>query len=234
VGTGRPCRAFGNPSGVGASVRHKTLLICAFLLLSIAVAGCGSVGQHSTSDAQRWLKAGSGTEAAYTRVVRPLSVAITRRYLKLSAKLSHAAVVEEGRILASFYGEPATTTVGRRIAAFVRHYYALAALGEAKRACSMIVPRAVRAMAAEYGESGAPYLRGARLCHVLLKHLFTDDHRELEYPVTITGVLVKEGGRDAYAFVDSRRMTPSIVAVEREDGGWRMGGPIGSKVRAAE
>ena len=64
------------------------------------------------------------------------------------------------------YGQPATAPERRTVTAFVKRYYALAAVGDGARACGMLAPRLASAAREDYGHgsAGPSYLQAGYKC----------------------------------------------------------------------
>lgn len=134
---------------------------------------------------------------------------------------------DDSRILA-YYGHPASAIVSREVAAVAKRYYAAAAAGDGKRACSMMEPSLVKSIPVVYGQLGASYLRGAKTCPAVMVRMFKHRHHELIAPVTVTGVLEK--GKNAYALLGSTRIPASFIGVLHEHGAWMIDRPIGGSI----
>jgi hypothetical protein len=131
-------------------------------------------------------------------------------------------------MFAYYYGQLANQTDSRAAALVVKRYYAVASRGDARRACSMIVSSVAEGLPIEYGKYGASYLRGAKTCQAVLSRMFQHNRAELALPVTVRGVLVSGG--QGYAFVNSKKMPVSVVALKRRAGGWVIDSGLGSPV----
>jgi hypothetical protein len=130
-----------------------------------------------------------------------------------------------------FYGHPAGVSDRRAIVALVKRYYALAAAGNGKGACSMLIPGLTKSLPVEYGQLGASYLRGAKTCEAVLSRLFKHSHHELSVPVAVVGVFIK--GEDAYSPIVSSKMPTSIITLKHEHGVWVISKPLGGRVESA-
>jgi hypothetical protein len=124
-----------------------------------------------------------------------------------------------------YYGQVANVADTRRAAAVVRRYYAVAADGDARTACSLLVPPLVKGLPNEYGRLGPSYLRGAKTCQSILLRIFHRVHWALVAPITVRGFLAHE--TNGYAFVNSKKLPVSVIALERIRGSWVVAVPIG-------
>lgn len=211
-------------------VRHETAIasgkgfIAVLAAMALGVAACGCAGTRETKrgHASGASSSGSATSKSGANVAwwlryRPLSVKVTSRLIK-EPYLSVGEIREDGRIFASYYGYLANPSDAHDVTAVVRHYYSLAAVGDARDACSMIDPRVAKTFASSFGESGPRYLKGVTTCRATASLIFAHQHRELSVPIDVTGVLTR---RDlAYAIVDSRKMPASIFSLRRSSRRW--------------
>ena len=126
------------------------------------------------------------------------------------------------------FGAKASAPDEQAIAAIVKRYYAAAGASDGRKACAMIFPGFARAIPLDYGRDGSAYLRGAKTCQAVMTLLFKHLHHELSVPLTVAAVRVK--GERALAFLGSRKMPASYIALQRERGAWTIDGLIASRM----
>jgi hypothetical protein len=119
---------------------------------------------------------------------------------------------------AVLFGHPAGAVERRTITAVVLRYYAAAATGDVRKACSLLPSSLVRALPVEVGRLGPRYLRGGRTCEEILTRLFRRHHPELAAPINVTEVRVR--GDDAFALLGSKHMPASFITPKRIHGVW--------------
>lgn len=157
---------------------------------------------------------------------------MTRRLIK-DPSLSTGEIAEDGRILAAYYGYLAGRADSRAIATVVKRYYALAAAGNARAACSMIAPNVVRSLPITYDRGpGAVRSRKASSCEAIVARIFERNRAELRAPIHLTGVLTR--GANGYALFDSASAPPSIASVVRARGAWMVASPLGAPIPVAK
>jgi hypothetical protein len=124
------------------------------------------------------------------------------------------------------YGHEPSARDERALTAVVRRYSDAAAAGDGATACSLIAPTVARALPEDYGQGGAPYLRGAASCQAVMSRLFTHSHNELTGAIEVTGVRVD--GNRAYVLLGSGTRVASYVTLVREGGAWKMDVMVGA------
>jgi hypothetical protein len=122
----------------------------------------------------------------------------------------------------------ADTADMRSVAATVQRYYSAARTGNARSACSMLVPELARAIPLDYGKLGPSYLRGAKTCQALVRRLYRHYRRELSAPIAVTGVL--ELGDHAFAFIGSPLARAGYLTLQREGSAWELATLISADV----
>lgn len=127
------------------------------------------------------------------------------------------------------YGHAAGPADTRAVVALVKRYYAAAAAGDGKSACSMILPSLVKAVPEDYGKLGPQYLHGGKTCEAVLSLLFEHFHSKLAAPIGVTGVRIE--GKQAYALLGSATMSASYITVQREHGAWTINQLLGSTLQ---
>lgn len=208
--------------------------VSAVLLASLLIAACGAGNGDSSrraADAASGKRVAARTSVPWWLRTRPLGLAVTRRLLRRT-HLPAALLVEDGRILASYYGYVATPEDKRAVTAVVKRYYPVAVSGDGRRACALMASSAARSAVANFGRLGTSYLRGARTCPQVLSRMFKHRHGELTQPIAVTGVLTRAD--HAFAIVDSPKMPDSIVSLQREDGAWRVNTPLPAVIPVAK
>ena len=154
----------------------------------------------------------------------PLSLPLARRLLNYP-KLPLYLIREHALMFAYYYGQLAGAADTRRAAGVVKRYYAAAAAGDARTACSLLVPALAKGLPNEYGHQGPSYLRGANTCQSLLSRVFRRAHPALTLPITVRGLLAH--GDTGYAFVNSKKLPVSVVELQRKHGSWVVDSAIG-------
>jgi hypothetical protein len=136
---------------------------------------------------------------------------------------------DEDDMTAVVVGHSASTADTRAIAALVKRYYAAAAAGDGKRACSMMLPRLVRTIPVEYGKFGASYMRGASTCSALEARLFAHLRARITSAIRVTEVRVSNS--NAWAFFGSKTTPPEVVSLARNGASWWISEPIGTRLQ---
>jgi hypothetical protein len=106
-----------------------------------------------------------------------------------------------------------------------KRYFAVAASGDGRKACTMIVPSVAQAVALNFGRFGFPYARKAKTCQETATLIFKHLHHRLSTPVAAMNVLVN--GEHAYVLLGSRTMPTGFISLLRWHGAWLMDEPIG-------
>lgn len=116
------------------------------------------------------------------------------------------------------YGHPATSAQASLLTGIVKHYYALAAAGNAAQACSLLP----RGMAAEYAQLYKPTYLAAddKTCQAIVSGVFAHFRAQLAEPIRVVAVRVK--GTTAQVAVGSKVMRASSVMLMRQGGVWRI------------
>jgi len=116
------------------------------------------------------------------------------------------------------YGRPATSAQAILLTGIVKHYYALAAAGNAAQACSLLP----RGMAVEYAQVYKPtYLAAAdKTCQAIVAGVFAHFRAQLAEPIRVVAVRVK--GTTAQVVIGSKIMRASSVTLMRQAGVWRI------------
>jgi hypothetical protein len=134
---------------------------------------------------------------------------------------------DDSEILAGL-GHPASGAQAGATVAVVKRYYAAAVAGSGRRACSMLVPVARRAMTAEFGRFGYPYARNAKTCQQTLDSVFKHLRHVLSAPVAAMNVIVN--GDQANVLIGSKTMPAALVRLQRWHGAWLVDEPVGGDV----
>jgi hypothetical protein len=216
-------------SGVGA-VRWAGVLLA--VGLGAYASACGGTGESTATRASSAATAGgvvsrttnTGPGAKGILATKPTSQGA--RGLGLDAPVS-----PDDRRHFGFYGHPADASDRQAIVAVIKRYYAVAAEENAKKACTLIVPSLAKALPLEYGQLGAPYLRGAKTCQGVLSRMFKHGHHELSAPITVIGVFIK--GEQAYAPIDSKRLALSRITLGQVRGTWTITDPLAGRLPVA-
>jgi hypothetical protein len=159
----------------------------------------------------------------------PLGLALTRRLLGYP-RIPRSILKEHALMFAYYYGQLASAADTRKAGAAIRLYYKTAAKGDARRACSMIVPSVAKALPIDYGRDGDAYLRGAKTCQAVLGRMFRHSH-SLADSLIVRGLLTH--GAQGYAFIDSNKMPVSLIELQRSSNGWAIDSPLASPVSIA-
>jgi hypothetical protein len=132
---------------------------------------------------------------------------------------------DDGSIVA--YGHPASAADGHAVVVVVKHYYAVAAVGDSVEACSMMTPSLEKAIPEEYGEASGPaYLRGGMTCPEVMLLMFRHASNQLTRAFEVTGVRVQSN--HAYALLGSHTIPASAVSLARVGGAWKIEALLGS------
>lgn len=150
-------------------------------------------------------------------------------YLDYLPPANNTAYHDEDDEQAVHFGHAASTSEAGAVTAVVRRYYAVAATGNGARACTMLFPSVAKAVPLDYGKFGASYLHGSRTCAGVMTRLFAHDRRELAAPVRVTNVRVS--GPTALAFLGSKRIRASEIALHREGSAWRISQVLGGTLQ---
>jgi hypothetical protein len=116
------------------------------------------------------------------------------------------------------YGRPASGAETGLLTGTVKRYFALAAAGEAARACSLLP----RGLAEEFAQLYRPtYLpSGEQTCQAIISGVFAHFHSQLVEPVRVVAVRVK--GTTAQVVIGSSVMRARNVLLMRRHGVWRI------------
>jgi hypothetical protein len=126
------------------------------------------------------------------------------------------------------YGRVAGHAEARAIAAVVNRYFAAARAGDGAAACSAMASSFAKAAPDVYaGRAGPFYLRGAKSCRAVMSLAFAHFRSQLSGAVVVTGVRV-DGDGHAIAFLGSRTMPASAIAVNLERGRWKVSSLLGN------
>jgi hypothetical protein len=119
------------------------------------------------------------------------------------------------------FGREADVGETEAVRAVVTRYYAAASAHDAPAACSLLNANLARSLPEIYGQGAGPqYLRGARTCPAIVSRIFKRFQEVLSGKATVTGVRIK--GMQAQAFVGSKTMPASEIALEREGPSWKI------------
>jgi hypothetical protein len=140
-----------------------------------------------------------------------------------------------GRYASGFYdyddgyflsrGHEAGPAERRAIAALVTRYYKAAREGDGQLACSLLYRSIAESLSEDYGgPSGPSYLRGDKTCAEVLEGVFKHAAAKVLAPIEIHEVRL-EGARGV-AFLASKTMPTSSIAVSREEGPWKLVGVL--------
>jgi hypothetical protein len=208
----------------------RLLVLLATALVSVGAGACGGVGKAAGS-ASRTQSNSTVSGDTPIGTASGASTASTRSYLDdadqdIGGTRENRGYrdTDDSRVL--LYGHAASPTERARITSIVKRYYAVAASGDGRTACSMLPPSLVRALPQDYGERGLPYLRGAKTCQAVMERLFAHSHSELSAPVAVTGVLVNHNY--AYTLLGSPKMRASYITLHRERGVWTINTLLGN------
>jgi hypothetical protein len=195
------------------------------VLLAINVGACGDQAHDATTT--RPIQA-TAHRRALPRYAQPtlFTDAVTTRLLRVrQGELSALPLIE--RSLLDF-GEPASKADVRAMTPVVKRYYAVAAAGDAKRACAMIDPAFTKALSAEIRVSAPSYLHGAKTCQAAAADTFRHYRHELTVPIRVNGALTD--GNTGYVVVSSAKMPDSMIAVRRMHAAWVIDSVLGAKI----
>jgi hypothetical protein len=201
------------------------LALLAMALLSVGAGACGDTSHASN----RYLNDGDhdpiGDEDGDNNADNDNDVSLDYKPVTNEGGNYHDA--DDSMTLA--YGHAAGPVDTRAVAALVKRYYAAAAAGDGKGACSMLLPSLAKAAPEDYGEFGPQYLRGGKTCEAVLSLLFEHFHNTLTAPVGVTGVRVE--GNQAHALVGSATMSASYITLQRERGVWALNELLGNTLQ---
>ncbi|MGA9314865.1 MAG: hypothetical protein WBV77_09565 [Solirubrobacteraceae bacterium] len=115
------------------------------------------------------------------------------------------------------YGRAANSYEASLLSGIVKRYYALAAAGDAARACSQLP----HGLAEEYaGVYELPYLKGSKTCQAIVSKVFAHAHKQLTEPIKVVAVRIK--GNTAKVIIGSTVMPASTVTLGRRHGVWKI------------
>jgi hypothetical protein len=130
------------------------------------------------------------------------------------------------------FGRPASQSEARRVAAFVKRYYSIAAAGDGAAASSLIYPLSAEAVGENYAVERKRRTSPGMSCGEALSMLFRERHRELvgdSAHLKVAGVRVD--GTRAYALLDTGTPYRSSLYLRRESGAWKVEGtPLGEEL----
>jgi hypothetical protein len=121
----------------------------------------------------------------------------------------------------SYYGQAAGAADRRALTVLLRSYYAVAAAGDGKRACSLLYWPVSESVVEEH-EEGPPSLRGTTCAQVASK-LFARRHRELVQQIASLEVTeVRMKGDQGLVRLRFAAPTEHLVPVHRDHGVWKV------------
>jgi hypothetical protein len=206
------------------------LVVVAALSSAQFISACGSgAGSPSTSSgAHSATSSSAGAQESNSSPAprRALSVATIERMLKISGEEVTGLTALRGAL--GDYGQPASAADTRAVGDAVKRYYAVAATGDAAKACSMVTLGAMKAILIQYGASHTGSASQGKACETVVSSILKRRRGQLAAPIGINGVL--RSGNHAYAIFNSRTMPDSMIALERQPGGWVVSDAIGGTI----
>lgn len=216
-----PSAKLGGVTPAAAAVARRALLEKVAWVKSTPPFRLPNDGDHDEpGDADRDNRHDTGTQSS------PGSV---DPYVDYLPPANNTAYHDEDDEQAVRFGHAASASDARAVAALVRRYYAVAATGNGAKACAMLLPSVAKAVPLDYGKFGASYLHRGKTCAGVMTRLFAHAQRELTAPVQVTNVRVS--GLTALAFLGSKKMRASGIALHREGSGWAIAQVIGGTLQ---
>lgn len=118
------------------------------------------------------------------------------------------------------FGHEAGASERRAIAAAVERYHGIELAADGVKGCATIVASLAAAIPEDYGEGrGGEDLRSAKTCPAIVSLLFSQAHKRLSAPVTVTGIRVQ--GDQARVLLGSKTAPASYLNLVYEHGAWK-------------
>jgi len=120
------------------------------------------------------------------------------------------------------YGRPATRAERHAVAGLVRRYYAYAANGDGRRACSLMSSVFSHAIVGDYGAQPVPS-RGRETCAIVATRLFKHSRRRLKIDRSSLKIVgVRLGSQLGYALLSFKGMPDRHILLLREASRWKI------------
>lgn len=124
------------------------------------------------------------------------------------------------------FGHAASGAQARALSAITTSYYRAAEQENGAAACALLPATFARTVPESYGgAAGPPFMSGDKTCAEALRGLFVHDHDELDEPITVLRVRVRD--KLALAIIGSRKLRASELSLTRQGGIWQVAEIIG-------